>query len=89
MAFEYDPKKSRSNQAKHGINFDQAQELWLDPARVEIPALKLDEPRILVIGKISEKLWAAVITPRGAKIRLISVRRARKEEEAIYESEGI
>jgi uncharacterized DUF497 family protein len=40
----------------------------------------------LVIGKISEKNWSGVITYRGGKIRIISVRRSRKEEVEIYES---
>jgi hypothetical protein len=38
------------------------------------------------IGKIGDKHWSAVITYRNEKIRIISVRRARKEEVAIYES---
>ena len=53
---------------------------------LEIPAKTADEPRFLVIGLIGLKHWSAVITYRGAKVRLISVRRARIEEVAIYES---
>ncbi|HEY5567523.1 MAG TPA: BrnT family toxin, partial [Gammaproteobacteria bacterium] len=43
--------------------------------------------RWVVIGKIDEKYWSAVMTRRGENIRLISVRRSRDEEVAIYESE--
>ena len=53
---------------------------------IEIPAKTIDEPRYLIIGKIGEKHWSAIITYRGEKIRIISVRRARKEEVKIYES---
>lgn len=83
--FEYDEDKSRSNLDKHGIDFIEAQSLWLDPDLVEIPARTEDEPRFLVVGKIGNGHWSAVITYRGEQIRIISVRRARVEEVEIYE----
>ena len=86
MVFEYDANKSNSNREKHGIDFDLAQALWVDEDRIEIPAKTQDEPRFLVIGKINEKLWSAVITYRGENVRIISVRRSRDEEIEIYES---
>ena len=84
--FEFDPAKSESNRSKHGIDFVEAQILWSDPMLLEIPANTDDEPRYLVIGLIDGKYWSAVMTYRGANIRLISVRRARTEEVGIYES---
>ncbi|MCB1863741.1 MAG: BrnT family toxin, partial [Gammaproteobacteria bacterium] len=60
--------------------------LWNDPYLVEITARTIDEERFLVIGKIQKKHWSAVITPRDGNIRIISVRRSRIEEVAIYES---
>ena len=84
--FEFDAVKSESNRAKHGIDFVEAQSLWNDPMLLEIPAKTDDEPRLLVIGRIEERHWSAVITYRGGNIRLISVRRARTEEVALYES---
>ena len=85
-SFEFDTAKSDSNRAKHGIDFVEAQSLWNDPMLLEIPAKTDDEPRYLVIGQIDGKHWSAVITYRGANVRLISVRRARTEEVALYES---
>jgi uncharacterized DUF497 family protein len=85
MKFEYDPAKSVSNLEKHGIGFDQAQALWDDPWLIEAPAKTEDEPRVLSIGKIDGKHWAAVWTLRGDMVRIISVRRARKEEIGYYE----
>ena len=85
MDFEYDPAKSASNLSKHGIDFDQAQALWDDPWMLEAPAKTEGEPRFLSIGTIGGKHWAAVWTPRGAAVRIISVRRARKEEISYYE----
>ncbi len=89
MIFEYDISKNQINQEKHGIDFIKAQELWNDPDLLEIPAKTSDEPRYLVIGKISQQHWSAVITYRKNKIRIISVRNSRKEEIALYESEII
>jgi uncharacterized DUF497 family protein len=86
MHFEYDSKKSQSNREKHGIDFKDAQALWIDEDRLEIPAKTLDEPRYLVVGKISGKHWSAVITYRGENVRIISVRRSRDEEIELYES---
>jgi len=86
VAFEFDERKSQTNMDKHGINFVDAQKLWEDPCLIEIPAKTDDEPRFLVIGRIRVKHWSAVVTPRGDNIRIISVRRSRIEEVAIYES---
>jgi uncharacterized protein len=86
ISFELDAVKSESNRTKHGIDFIEAQGLWSDPMLLEIPAKTDDERRHLVIGLIDEKHWSAVITYRGENIRLISVRRARTEEVALYES---
>jgi uncharacterized protein len=84
--FEFNETKSQANLLKHGINFVDAQDLWSDPSLLEIPAKTEDEPRYLMIGLINEKYWSAVITYRGTVIRLISVRRSRTEEVALYES---
>lgn len=84
--FEYDENKSQANLTKHGIDFLAAQKLWNDPNLLEIPARTQDEPRFLVIGKIENKHWSGVITYRGQNIRIISVRRSRTEEVALYES---
>jgi hypothetical protein len=84
MDFEFDPAKSAVNLEKHGIDFVDAQELWSDPDRLEIPARSRDEPRTQVIGRIGQVVWSAFTTRRGDRIRLISVRRARDEEEAAY-----
>jgi uncharacterized protein len=84
--FEYDIAKSESNHAKHGIDFERAQQLWSDTMLLEIPAKTAGEARFLVIGQILDKHWSAVITYRGTSIRLISVRRSRTEEVALYEN---
>ena len=86
MEFEFDKRKSQINKKKHGIDFVEVQALWNDSDRVEIPAKTIDEERFLIIGKISGRYWSTIITYRNEKIRIISVRRSRKEEIEIYES---
>jgi hypothetical protein len=86
MEFDFDKRKSKINKKKHGIDFIEAQALWNDPDRIEIPAKTIDEQRFLIIGKISDKYWSCIITYRIEKVRIISVRRSRKEEIEIYES---
>ncbi|XKH00790.1 BrnT family toxin [Marinobacter nauticus] len=84
--FEFDEAKSQINLDKHGIDFVDAQRLWDDPYLLEIRAKSDDEPRFLLIGRIGEKHWSAVVTYRESRIRLISVRRSRKKEVELYES---
>ena len=84
MRFEFDPLKSAANQVKHGIDFLEAQRIWDDSERLEIPARSAGEPRSQVIGRIGRNTWSAFVTYRHEAIRIISVRRARREEEARY-----
>ncbi len=84
MEFEYDPDKSRKNKQKHGLDFEEAQRIWDGPV-LEFPARDSGEPRMLAIGVLDGKHWSAIITRRGATIRLISIRRSRNEEKEIYE----
>lgn len=85
MDFEYDPSKSAANFAKHGIDFDTAQKLW--DSRVMVFATKpgTDEERSMVYGMIDNKHWTAITTSRNNAVRIISVRRSRKEEAERYD----
>ncbi|MEX1668126.1 BrnT family toxin [Zhongshania guokunii] len=85
-SFEFDPKKSKSNFEKHGIDFVDAQAIWQDTDFIEIMAKSDDERRALVVGMIDGKHWSAIITYRTDRIRIISVRRSRNSEVALYES---
>jgi uncharacterized DUF497 family protein len=86
MPFEFDKNKSRANYEKHGINFIQAQKLWEDIDRLIIPVRTIDEPRFMIISIIDGIIWSGIFTMRNENIRIISVRRAGKEEIALYES---
>ena len=85
MDFEYDPAKSLSNKEKHGIDFEGAKELWKDEKALRFPAREGNEERFLIIGKIDEKNWTAVVTMRDGALRIVSVRRSRKNEIEAYD----
>jgi uncharacterized protein len=85
VEFEFDPKKSQANKAKHGIDFEAAKELWNDPNAIETPSDYPGEQRIARIGKIGGKFWTAIFTYRSSHIRIISVRRGHDNEQKRYE----
>ncbi len=86
MKFAWDARKSVANRSKHGIDFEIAKALWHDENRIEIEAPHPVEDRRILIGRLQEKLWTAVYTIRGAStVRIISVRRSRDKEVALYE----
>jgi len=87
--FEFDKRKSESNKRKHGIDFETARELWKDSNRIEIPARWVDESRTILIAKLKKEIWAAIVTLRNDRIRIISVRKARDNEKEIYHSSRI
>lgn len=86
-AFEFDESKSRANKVKHGIDFRDAQDIWLDDDLLRIAARSGSEQRFVFIGMLDGKHWSAIVTYRGETIRLISVRRSRALEVQAYEGE--
>ena len=85
MTFGFDPLKSCTNKEKHGIDFLEAQHLWLDPERIVVPATTMNEIRYLMIARLNGVFWSAVYTIRGDEIRIISVRKSRQNEKEIYQ----
>jgi len=85
-AFEYDKNKSRSNRNKHGIDFEQAKEIWSDRFALHVATRYIkDEQRYILIGKWKANIWSVVFTIRNKKVRIISARRARRKEANFYE----
>lgn len=79
-SFEFDERKSRINKLKHGIDFVEAQALWLDEELDEFRVGRAGEPRFMIVARIGVNYWTAVVTYRGGNVRLISVRRSRAKE---------
>jgi len=84
--FEYDKAKSKSNKEKHGIDFESAKIVWEDKSALIAATKQIeDEKRFIIVGKIVEKTWSIIFTYRQETVRIISARRARKEEVEQYE----
>jgi len=86
--FEWDEEKANTNLRKHGISFDEAAKIFLDPFSITIPDPdhSMDELRYVDIGS-SEKgrVLVVVYTERGVRIRIISCRKATPSERRLYE----
>jgi len=88
LAFESDPRKARSNLAKHGVRFEEASTVLGDPLSVTIPDPEhsRSEERYVTLGTaFNGKLLVVVHTDRGDNIRIISARRASRRERKSYE----
>jgi uncharacterized protein len=81
--FEWNENKNRANLEKHGIDFDEATEIFYGPVMVRRSDRK-DEERWVAIGALVSRLIAVIFTRRANIIRIISARRARKNEERDY-----
>lgn len=84
MEFEFDSVKSAGNRTKHGIDFVQAQELWKDLYALQIQVKSDTGPRFALIAWLEGKVWSVFFTERDSKIRIISARRSRTNEEDLY-----
>lgn len=92
MRFEWDPKKSRRNKAKHGVSFELAVLVFDDPHAVNLPNDCEDEERWLTVGSVGAVLVLAVVhtweeQPDEEEIRIISARKATRPERETYENQ--
>ena len=87
MLFEWDNRKAAQNDAKHGVPFEYAVRVFLDPHRLDSEDTRRDygEERWLTLGRIEGRLFAVAYTPRGKVIRLISARKANDREQRKYD----
>jgi uncharacterized DUF497 family protein len=83
IGFDWDERKSELNLAKHGIDFGDASEVFYGPILLR-RSDRNDEERWVAIGHSENRLIAVVFTRRKDTIRIISARRARKNEEREY-----
>ena len=91
MRFEWDPDKAAANLANHKVSFEDACTVFGDPLAVTIddPDSSADENRLLTKGLSTDwKLLVVAHTYEPGVIRIISARRATKNERRQYESEG-
>ena len=84
VKFDWDSAKSASNEAKHGLSLASVATLWAGPV-VTLPSKRPGELRHLAIGLIEGRHWTIVYAPRGDSFRLISARRSRENEKALFQ----
>jgi len=89
MEFVWDESKNKSNQEKHGIDFNNAKNVFNDTGRKTSPDLRNDygEDRWITIGKLIDTIIVVVYTIRDTAYRIISARYAKKKEREIYNNQ--
>jgi len=88
LVFEWDARKARANERKHGVSFDEASTVFGDPLGkiVDDPRHSVGEKRFVLLGHSERRqLLAVMFTDLGQAIRLISARRATRRERREYE----
>ena len=83
---EWNETKAKRNYAKHGVRFELAKEVFNDPFAVEVQDDRQDygEERFVILGMVEGRLFYVAYTERADAIRLISARRATKNEQETY-----
>ncbi len=86
IGFEWDAAKNALNLAKHGISFEEIQDIFAGPILVaEDSRREYGEVRKLAIGSLAGRIVIVVVyTERAGKIRLISARKANRGERREY-----
>ena len=81
--FEWDEEKSNANLTKHGIDFDDASQVFYGPVIVR-RSNRNNEERWIAIGKSHDRLASVIFTRRNDLIRIISARHPRPDEKRAY-----
>lgn len=89
--YVWDPQKSEENKKKHGISFEEARDAIFEGRNILAVGVAYNkgETRHAVIGKFKERYYVGIFTVVGDRIRIISVRRARHEEEKQAKDRGV
>ena len=88
--FEWDDRKAAANLPKHKISFRQARLAFDDPRAIVRPDFdEADEERFLLTGLLGVRMVTVVFTERGPRKRIISARKATKNEQSDYASQEI
>jgi uncharacterized DUF497 family protein len=84
--YEWDEKKSKKNLLQRGLSFADAEQVFAGPcAAFEDTRFDYGEPRFITFGVLKGRMVVIAHTPRGEKIRIISMRKANEREQEIYQ----
>lgn len=86
MRYSYDPAKKKSNLTKHGLDFDEAKRVIESGNTVtfEDNRYDYDEQRFITLGNLDGSIVVIVTTESDSETRIISMRKADKNEQKIY-----
>ena len=86
MTYEWDDAKNRSNLAKHGLDFADAQLVFSGPCATFVDnRFDYGEERFVTLGLLAGRLITVAHAPRGEATRIISMRKANRREQEIYQ----
>ena len=89
MIYEWDPAKAADNERKHGVSFDEAKTVFLDPLAetFDDPDHSADERRLITIGASTQQrlLFIAHADRNVDRVRIISARLATRGETHAYQ----
>lgn len=87
MIYEWDEAKNRSNAAKHGLNFEDAEQVLTGPCVTFVDdRFDYGEKRLITLGLLAGRVVVIAHAPRGDDItRIISMRKANRREQKIHQ----
>jgi uncharacterized DUF497 family protein len=90
LHFTWDSEKAAANVMKHGLSFERACEVFLDPLLQLTDASSQQEQRTAALGTTLDRelLYVVHLEPEGESFRIISARAATRAERNTYEDNG-
>ncbi len=86
MRYEWDPQKSKHNFAKHGLDFADAEAVFAGPCVTFVDdRFDYGEERLITLGLLAERVVIVAHTARADATRIISMRKANRREQKIYQ----
>ena len=85
MAYEWDEAKNRSNFAKHGLRFEDAEAVFSGPCVTFVDdRFDYGEARLITLGLLAQRLVVIAHAPRNEGTRIVSMRKGNRREKEIY-----
>lgn len=85
MKFDWDERKRKANLRRHGIDFVDCESVFAGPtATIPDDRFEYGERRFVTFGLVADRVVSVVHTETADAIRVISIRKATKREEALY-----
>ena len=88
MTYEWDEAKNRRNFAKHGLALEDAEKVFAGPCvTFEDDRFDYGEERLITLGLLVGRVVLIAHAPRGERTRIISMRKANRREQEIYQKQ--